>query len=218
MFTCLKNWCSCRNETDRVRQVSWISPVTLSGKFAELIPLEAFHESALQEAAADGELWKLWFTSVPSPAYTAAYIDAALAERAAGHSLPFVVRRIADGKIVGCTRYCFIHAEHRRLEIGYTWYAAGAQRTAINTECKLLLLQHAFEARDAIAVEFCTHFFNLRSRAAIERLGAKLDGILRNHRIMRDGTLRDTCVYSIIAGEWPAVKAHLKYQIETPRQ
>ena len=198
--------------------MSWISPVTLTGKFAELVPLEISHEAALKDAAADGELWKLWFTSVPSPGKTRAYIDTALAERAAGQSMPFVVRRLADGKIIGCTRYCFIHAAHRRIEIGFTWYAASAQRTAINTECKLLLLQHAFEARDAIAVEFCTHFFNVRSRAAIERLGAKLDGILRNHRIMPDGSLRDTCVYSIIAGEWPGVKRHLIHQMEIPRQ
>ena len=128
--------------------------------------------------------------------------------------MPFVVRRLADERIVGCTRYCNIETSHRRLEIGYTWYSASAQRSAINTECKLLLLQHAFETQDAIAVEFRTNFFNLRSRAAIERLGAKLDGILRNHRLMPDGTLRDTCVYSIICSEWPGVKRNLQYLIE----
>lgn len=196
--------------------MSWIVPVTLKGKFAELIPLEMGHLPALQEAAADGELWKLWFTSVPSPDKTLAYIETALAERAAGRSMPFVVRRLADDRIVGCTRYCFIESAHRRLEIGFTWYAASAQRSAINTECKLLLLQHAFEARDAIAVEFCTNFFNVRSRAAIERLGAKLDGILRNHRLMPDGTLRDTCVYSVIASEWPGVKRNLTHRMEAP--
>lgn len=194
--------------------MNWIVPTTLSGKYAELVPLESGHVAALQAAATDGELWKLWFTSVPSPENTQAYVDTALDERAAGRSMPFVVRRLADGKVIGCTRYCFIESAHRRLEIGYTWYAASAQRTAINTECKLLLLQHAFEARDAIAVEFCTNFFNVRSRAAIERLGAKLDGILRNHRLMPDGTLRDTCVYSVIASEWPAVKKNLQYLSE----
>ncbi len=194
--------------------MSWIVPTTLSGKYAELVPLETGHVAALQVAAADGELWKLWFTSVPTADDTQAYVDTALAERASGRSMPFVVRRLSDGKIVGCTRYCHIESAHRRLEIGYTWYAASAQRTPINTECKLLLLQHAFEARDAIAVEFCTNFFNVRSRAAIERLGAKLDGILRNHRVMPDGTLRDTCVYSVIASEWPAVKRNLHYLSE----
>ena len=198
--------------------MSWIEPANLTGKIAELVPLEVGHVLALKEAAADGELWKLWFTTVPSPETAQAYVDTALAERTAGRSLPFAVRRLQDGRIVGCTRYMNIESVHRRLEIGSTWYASSAQRTAINTECKLLLLQHAFEARNAIAVEFCTNFFNVRSRAAIERLGAKLDGILRNHRLMADGTLRDTCVYSIIADEWPRVKRNLQYLIETPRQ
>ena len=198
--------------------MSWIAPTTLTGKFVELVPLEVAHVPALKEAAADGELWKLWFTTVASPETAQAYVDTALAERTAGRSLPFAVRRLQDGRIVGCTRYMNIESAHRRLEIGSTWYASSAQRTAINTECKLLLLQHAFEARDAIAVEFCTNFFNVRSRAAIERLGAKLDGILRNHRLMADGTLRDTCVYSIIADEWPRVKRNLQYMMAPPRQ
>lgn len=194
--------------------MSWIAPISLRGKLVELTPLESAHVPALKEVAADGELWKLWFTSVPSPENTQAYVDTALAERAAGRSMPFVVRQLHDGRIIGCTRYMNIEAAHRRLEIGSTWYAASVQRTGINTECKLLLLQHAFEERGAIAVEFCTNFFNVRSRAAIERLGAKLDGILRNHRLMADGTLRDTCVYSIIANEWPAVKKNLTYLSE----
>ena len=197
--------------------MSWIEPITLTGIFAELAPLEAAHANDLRAAAADGELWKLWFTSVPAPDKTEDYIDTALAERASGRSIPFVVRRLSDGKIVGCTRYCFIEDTHRRMEIGFTWYARSAQRSAINTECKLLLMQHAFETKDAIAVEFYTNFFNVRSRAAIERLGAKLDGILRNHRLMPDGTMRDSCVYSIIASEWPGVKRNLQYHIETPR-
>ncbi len=195
--------------------MGWIAPVTLRGAFAELIPLEITHTAELQAAAADGQLWKLWFTSVPSPDKTASYIETALVERSNGRSMPFVVRRLEDGKLVGCTRYCSIEATHRRLEIGYTWYAEGAQRSAINTECKLLLLQHAFEAQDAIAVEFCTNFFNVKSRAAIERLGAKLDGVLRNHRLMPDGSMRDTCVYSIIASEWPGVKNNLRYLLES---
>lgn len=198
--------------------MSWIEPVLLKGKFAELIPLDIGHADELRAAAADGQLWNLWFTSVPAPDKTEAYIETALAERAAGRSMPFVVRRLSDGKIVGCTRYCLIEAAHRRLEIGFTWYAGSAQRTAINSECKLLLLQHAFESKDAIAVEFCTNFFNVRSRAAIERLGAKLDGVLRSHGLMPDGTIRDSCVYSIIASEWPGVKRSLQFHIETPRQ
>ncbi len=189
--------------------MTWIVPTTLSGKYVELVPLEIQHIAALKEAAADGELWKLWFTSVPAPEKTQTYVETALAERAAGSSMPFVVRRLADGKVIGCTRYCHIESVHRRVEIGYTWYSASVQRTVINTECKLLLLQHAFEERDAIVVQLCTNFFNVRSRAAIERLGAKLDGILRNHGLLPDGTMRDTCVYSIIAGEWPAVKKNL---------
>ncbi len=197
--------------------MSWIEPITLQGKFAALLPLEAKHADDLRAATADGELWKLWFTSVPTPDKTGAYVETALAERAAGRSMPFVVRRLSDGKIVGCTRYCFIEAAHRHLEIGFTWYAQSAQRTAINSECKLLLLQHAFESKDAIAVEFCTNFFNVRSRAAIERLGAKLDGVRRNHGLMPDGTIRDSCVYSIIASEWPGAKRNLQYHIETPR-
>lgn len=195
--------------------MAWITPIQLRGAFAELNPLEVAHTAELQAAAADGELWKLWFTSVPSAEKAASYIETALAERANGRSMPFVVRRLADGKIVGCTRYCSIESAHRRLEIGYTWYSASAQRSAINTECKLLLLRHAFEARDAIAVEFCTNFFNVKSRAAIERLGAKLDGVLRNHRLMPDGTLRDTCVYSIIASEWPGVRNNLRHVLES---
>ncbi len=197
--------------------MAWIEPVTLAGRHAMLEPLQPDHAPALRDAAADGELWKLWFTSVPSPENTESYVAGALAERAAGQSMPFVVRRAADQRIIGCTRYCFIESAHRRLEIGYTWYAASAQRTAINTECKLLLLGHAFEDRNAIAVELCTSFFNMRSRAAIERLGAKQDGIRRNHRLMPDGTPRDTVVYSIIAGEWPSVKRNLQWLLEYPR-
>ena len=168
-------------------------------------------------AAADGELWKLWYTSVPTPEATAAWIDAALEMRERLGAMPFVVRSTASGDIVGSTRYFNVDAAHRRLEIGHTWYAKRAQRSAVNTECKLLLLTHAFEALHCIAVEFRTHFFNFASRAAIARLGAKQDGILRNHQIMPDGTRRDTVVFSVIDGEWPAVKRNLQFLLERSR-
>jgi RimJ/RimL family protein N-acetyltransferase len=169
-------------------------------------------------AAADGELWRLWYTGVPAPQDTAAWIDAALGMRENLGAMPFVVRDNDGGDIVGSTRYFNVEAAHRRLEIGHTWYAQRVQRSAVNTECKLLLLTHAFEALGCIAVEFRTSFFNFRSRAAIARLGAKQDGILRNHQILPDGTLRDTVVFSIIAGEWPAVKRHLAFELERPRR
>ncbi len=168
-------------------------------------------------AAADGELWRLWYTGVPAPDRTAAWLDAALSMRESLGAMPFVVRDNATGEVVGSTRYFNVEAAHRRLEIGHTWYARRVQRTAVNTECKLLLLTHAFETLGCIAVEFRTSFFNFPSRRAIERLGAKQDGVLRNHQILPDGTLRDTVVFSIIAGEWPAVKRHLAFQLERPR-
>jgi N-acetyltransferase len=193
--------------------MSWISPVELRGKHVQLEPLRLDHVADLQAAAADGELWTLWYTSVPSPDATLAYVQTALAMRDAANAMPFVVRAIASGKIIGCTRYCNIDNSNQRLEIGYTWYAKSVQRSAVNTECKLLLLQHAFESLDAIAVEFRTHFFNQASRTAILRLGAKLDGVLRSHQRSADGVVRDSVVYSIIASEWPAVKQHLEYQL-----
>jgi len=197
--------------------VAFVEPVTLKGKHATLEPLAREHEDALRRAAADGELWRLWYTSVPAPDRTAAYIDAALEIRHKLGGMPFVVRANASGEVVGGTRYFHVDAPNRRLEIGYTWYAKRAQRTAINTECKILLLTHAFEALKCIAVEFRTHWFNHASREAIARLGAKQDGVLRNHQLSPDGSYRDTVVFSIIESEWPAVKRHLGYLLERPR-
>jgi RimJ/RimL family protein N-acetyltransferase len=175
------------------------------------------HAGALAEAARDGELWRLWYTSVPVPEAFASYVAAALAMREEKGALPFVVRERATGAIVGSTRYFNVEEAHRRLEIGHTWYGKRVQRTGVNTECKLLLLTHAFEALRCIAVEFRTSWFNHASQRAIERLGAKRDGVLRNHMIMPDGTLRDTVVYSVVAPEWPAVKRHLTFLLERPR-
>jgi N-acetyltransferase len=195
----------------------FVEPVTLAGRYATLEPLAREHGAAVAAAVADGELWRLWYTGVPEPSMTAAWIDAALAMREDLGAMPFAIRDNATGAVVGSTRYFNVEAAHRRLEIGHTWYARRAQRTAINTECKLLLLAHAFDALQCIGVEFRTSFFNFPSRRAIERLGAKQDGILRNHQILPDGTLRDTVVFSIISGEWPAVKRHLTFQLERPR-
>ena len=197
--------------------MAFIEPVTLEGWHATLEPLAREHEAELRRAAADGELWQLWYTSVPAPDKTAAYIDAALKMREDLGAMPFAVRDNASAEIVGCTRYFNVDAANRRLEIGHTWYAKRTQRTAINTECKLLLLTHAFEKLKCIAVEFRTHWFNHASREAIARLGAKQDGVLRNHQIAPDGSCRDTVVFSIIESEWPAVKRHLIFLLERPR-
>lgn len=196
--------------------VSWLAPVTFSGRHASLAPLQPLHAPALAEAVRDGELWRLWYTAIPRPEGMAAEIARRLDLQAQGTMLPFVVLD-AGGTPVGMTTYMNVDAANRRVEIGSTWYAARAQRTALNTECKLMLLTHAFEALECIAVEFRTHRFNLASRRGIERLGAQLDGILRHHQRMPDGNLRDTCVYSITAGEWPVVRAHLRWQLERPR-
>ena len=192
----------------------WITPITLSGKHVQLQPLEAEHESALIEAASDGALWELWYTNIPAPDATKAYIEKALQARGREGALPFVVRDLRSDQIVGCTRYFNVVEEHQRLEIGYTWYAARAQRTVINTECKFLLLRHAFEQLDAIAVEFRTHWHNRASREAIARLGAKQDGVLRNHQRTADGAYRDTVVFSITNLEWPAVKQGLRFELD----
>ncbi len=188
--------------------------VTLSGRHASLEPLAAAHHADLLEAVRDGELWKLWYTSIPSPEGMRAEIERRLGLQQAGAMLPFAVRNRANGKIVGMTTYMNIDTNNRRVEIGSTWYARSAQRTPLNTECKLMLLTHAFETLGCIAVEFRTSFFNHASRRAIERLGAKQDGILRSHQRHSDGSLRDTCVYSILAHEWPAVKRHLEFKLE----
>jgi N-acetyltransferase len=189
-------------------------PVTLSGRHASLEPLSAAHHDDLLEAVRDGELWKLWYTSIPSAEGMRAEIERRLRLQQAGTMLPFAVRSAASGKMVGMTTFMNIDANHHRVEIGSTWYAKSAQRTPLNTECKLMLLTHAFESLGCIAVEFRTSFFNHASRRAIERLGAKQDGILRSHQRHADGSLRDTCVYSILAHEWPAVKQHLEFKLE----
>jgi RimJ/RimL family protein N-acetyltransferase len=197
--------------------VPWLEAVTLSGQYARLEPLSQHHHDGLREAVQDGELWKLWYTFVPTPENMAKEIDRRLALAASGSMLPFTVFD-ANGNIVGMTTYMNVDTANRRVEIGSTWYAKRVQRSAVNTQCKLLLLAHAFEKLDCIAVEFRTHFFNHQSRRGIERLGAKQDGILRSHQIAPNGALRDTVVYSIIAAEWPTVKAHLNYQLnEKPR-
>jgi RimJ/RimL family protein N-acetyltransferase len=192
-------------------------PITLRGERATLEPLSQQHHDGLVAAARDGELWNLWYTNIPSPDGMRAAIDKRLDLQAKGSMLPFTIIDTKAGKIVGMSTYMNIDADNRRVEIGSTWYARGAQRTGINSECKLLLLAHAFEGLDCIAVEFRTHYFNQQSRRAIERLGAKLDGILRSHQRATNGTLRDTCVYSITAAEWPTVKAHLQWQLRKPR-
>lgn len=196
--------------------MSWPAPIELTGQHVRLIPLAQEHEAALADAVRDGELWKLWYTTIPTPEGVATEIARRLGLQASGSMLPFAVLD-ASGTPVGMTTYMNIDATHRRVEIGSTWYARRVQRGPLNTECKRLLLGHAFEALDCIAVEFRTHRFNTQSRRAIERLGAQLDGILRNHQRAANGSLRDTAVYSITADEWPAVKAHLDWQLARPR-
>ena len=194
-----------------------VQPVTLKGRHVELVPLSLDHAEAQIAAVQDGEIWKLWYTSAPAPEKMLEEIERRLALQAAGSMLPFTVIDPATGKAAGMTTFMNVDATNRRVEIGSTWYAKSVQRSGLNTEAKLLLLSHAFDALDCIAVEFRTHFMNHQSRRAIERLGAKLDGILRSHQIAANGTLRDTCVYSIIAPEWPTVRAHLTWLLERPR-
>jgi len=192
-------------------------PVTLQGKHASLVPLTMAHHDGLCEAVRDGELWKLWYTSIPTPETMVKEIDRRLGLQHLGSMNPFCVLD-AKGSPIGMTTYMNIDQENRRLEIGSTWYRQSVQRTAINTECKLMLLRHAFMKLDCIAVEFRTHFFNHQSRRGIERLGAKLDGVLRSHQINRHpeakGSIRDTCVYSILTGEFSSVDAHLSFQLQ----
>lgn len=195
----------------------FVEPITLTGTHASIEPLGREHEEALQRAVADGELWRLWYTTVPPPEKMGQYIAFALDMRERLDAMPFVIREKSSGEIVGCTRYFNVDAANRRLEIGHTWYSKRVQRGPINTECKLMLLSYAFEKLQCIAVEFRTHWFNHASRTAIERLGAKQDGVLRNHQVLADGSKRDTVVFSIIDGEWPAVKRHLRYELERPR-
>lgn len=194
----------------------FLQPVTLKGLHAALVPLSAEHLAGLQDATRDGELWKLWYTAVPSPEGMAAEIERRLGLQAKDAMLPFTVLD-AEGRVAGMTTYMNVDAVHRRVEIGSTWYARRVQRSPLNTECKLMLLTHAFERLSCIAVEFRTHRLNTQSRRAIERLGAQLDGMLRSHQVSPNGALRDTAVYSIIAAEWPTVRAHLQFQLERPR-
>ena len=194
----------------------WPEPIELRGTHATLRPLAAEQLDGLIDAVRDGDLWQLWYTSVPAPERMGAEIERRLGLQARGSMLPFTVFDAA-GRIVGMTTYMNIDAVNKRVEIGSTWYAHSVQRTPLNTECKLMLLTHAFEGLGCIAVEFRTHRLNLQSRRAIERLGAQLDGVLRCHMRSSDGTLRDTAVYSITANEWPAVKSHLTWQLAKPR-
>ncbi len=191
-------------------------PVVLQGRHVRLEPLQPGHAAALADAARDGELWRLWYTAIPAPEAVAAEITRRLGLLAAGSMLPWAVLD-ATGTPVGMTTYMNIDPTHQRVEIGSTWYAARVQRTPLNTEAKRLLLAHAFDTLQCIAVEFRTHRFNNQSRRAIERLGAQLDGILRKHQRAANGTLRDTAVYSITADEWPTVRAHLDFQLARPR-
>jgi N-acetyltransferase len=191
-------------------------PLVLGGQHACLIPLDLGHAAALADAVRDGELWRHWHTKIPPPEEMASEIARRLALQAQGSMLPFTVLD-AQGTPVGMSTYMNIDATHRRVEIGSTWTARRVQRTPLNTECKLMLLRHAFEVLQCIAVEFRTHRFNAQSRHAIERLGAQLDGILRSHQRGSGGELRDTAVYSITAIEWPTVKTHLQWQLDKPR-
>ena len=199
---------------------AFLQETQLLGKHVQLVPLSMAHHDALVEAVKDGELWRHWYTFIPKPEKMADEISRRLNLHQQGSMLPFAV--LQDGKAVGMTTYMNIDAPNKRVEIGSTWYRANVQRSSLNTECKRLLLAHAFEQLNCIAVEFRTHFFNQQSRNAIERLGAKLDGILRNHAINTHpdavGALRDTCVYSILNTEWPSVKAHLDYQLSRARK
>lgn len=194
----------------------WPEPITLCGAHAILEPLSLAHHDDLTEAVQDGELWKLWYTVIPEPAQMKAEIDRRRERQANGAMLPFAARDTGTGKVVGMTSYWNVDQLNRRVEIGGTWYRKSMQRTALNTECKLLLLTHAFETLNCICVELRTHFFNHASRRAIERLGAKLDGILRSNQILPNGTIRDTCVYSIIVSEWPVVKTNLLWKLSQP--
>lgn len=194
-----------------------VEPVTLERAPVRLVPLGLEHEDGLRRAAADGELWNLRITSVPEPEHTRAYIETALRGRAEGHRFPFAVLDSASGEVIGCSSYHDIVPAVERLEIGWTWYAASRQRSAVNTTAKLLLMQHAFETLGAQLVGWRTDNFNFASQRAIERLGARKDGVLRHHALRRDGTVRDTVMYSLAAGEWPEVKAQLLWQLTRPR-
>ena len=194
--------------------MSFVEPVTLAARGVKLVPLALAHEAGLRAAAADGELWKLRVTSVPEPDQTRAYIESALAARQEGQRFAFAVCDPSSGAVLGCTSYHDILASVKRVEIGYTWYAARCQRTHVNTTCKLLMLAHAFETLGCNVVGWRTDNFNHASQRAIERLGARKDGVIRGHALRRDGTIRDTVMYSLRTGEWPEVKAQLLYLLD----
>ena len=192
----------------------WIEPVELHGEHVSLVPLTMEHYAQLREALADGELWNLWYTSIPRPENLAAEIERRLGLQAKGEMVPFAVIDKRTNQAAGMTTYCRLDQANRRLEIGYTWYRQNCQRTALNTECKLMLLRHAFEVLNCASVEFRTSAFNFTSRKAIERLGAKLDGVLRNARILANGAIGDSYVYSILDNEWAMVKTNLEYKLQ----
>ena len=197
--------------------MAFVEPVTLEGYGLRVLPLALEHEQGLQAAAADGALWTLRVTSVPEPENTRKYIEDALAMREAGNRFAFVVLDASNDKVLGCSSYHDILPAVKRVEIGYTWYAKSAQRTHVNTACKLLLMTHAFETLACHVVGWRTDNFNFASQAAIERLGARKDGVIRGHALRRDGTIRDTVMYSLRAGEWPEVRAQLLYALNKPR-
>jgi RimJ/RimL family protein N-acetyltransferase len=197
--------------------MAFVEPVTLSARGVTLLPLALEHEAGLRAAAADGELWKIRVTSVPEPENTRRYIEDALAMREAGHRFAFAVTETATGKVLGCSSYHDIVPAIKRVEIGWTWYAKSSQRSHVNTTAKLLLLTHAFETLGCHVVGWRTDNFNFASQAAIERLGARRDGVIRGHALRRDGTIRDTVMYSLRSGEWPEVKTQLLYLLDKPR-
>jgi len=197
--------------------MAFVEPVTLNARGISLVPLAIAHEAGLLAAAADGELWRLRVTSVPEPENTLKYIEDALAMCEDGHRFAFAVTEAATGKVLGSSSYHDILPAVKRVEIGYTWYAKSAQRSHVNTTAKLLLMTHAFETLGCHVVGWRTDNFNFASQAAIERLGAKKDGVIRGHALRRDGSIRDTVMYSLRAGEWPEVKAQLLYLLDKPR-
>ena len=197
--------------------MAFVEPTTLSARGITLVPLDASHEAGLRAAAADGALWNIRVTSVPEPEQTLKYIEDALQMRADGNRFAFAVTNTASGEVLGTTSYHDIIPAARRVEIGYTWYAQRVQRSHVNTTCKLLMLQHAFDTLGCNVVGWRTDNFNFASQAAIERLGAQKDGVIRGHALRRDGTIRDTVMYSLRAGEWPEVKAQLIYLLDKPR-
>ena len=197
--------------------MAFLEPIHLEARSIRLVPLSLEHEAGLRAAAADGELWNIRVTSVPEPEQTRKYIEDALAMREAGNRFAFAVLDAASGTVLGSSSFHDILPAVKRLEIGYTWYAKRCQRTHINTSCKLLMMTHAFEVLNCNVVGWRTDNFNFASQAAIERLGARKDGVIRGHALRRDGTIRDTVMYSLRSGEWPEVKAQLVHQLDRPR-